>query len=104
MPAELTGLDVEKASSTPADEVLRLLSTAPSGLTSSEVAARLLKYGANAVRIRRTRAWVVLGRQLKSPLLVLLAVTATASYFVGEQADAIIIGVILLLSVGLGLS
>jgi P-type Mg2+ transporter len=105
VPAELNslnGLDVETASSTPADEVLRLLSTAPSGLSSSEVAARLLQYGANAVRIRRTRAWVVLGRQLKSPLLVLLAVTATASYFVGEQADAIIIGVILLLSVGLG--
>jgi hypothetical protein len=44
----------------------------------------------------------VLGRQLRSPLLILLAVTACASFFVGERSDAVIIGVILLASVGLG--
>jgi Mg2+-importing ATPase len=42
----------------------------------------------------------VLARQLRSPLLVLLAVTALASAFVGQASDAVIIGTILLASVG----
>ena len=58
--------------------------------------------GPNAVRSHRARALPVLGRQLRSPLLILLAVTALASFFVGERSDALIIGVILLASVGLG--
>jgi hypothetical protein len=44
----------------------------------------------------------VLARQLRSPLLVLLAVTALASAFVGQASDAVIIGTILVASVGLG--
>jgi len=44
----------------------------------------------------------VLARQLRSPLLVLLAVTALASAFVGQAGDAVIIGSILVASVGLG--
>ncbi|MEA5155112.1 magnesium-translocating P-type ATPase [Raineyella sp.] len=72
------------------------------GLTTSEAAARLRQYGPNAVRTSRTRVWRVLLRQVRSPLLVLLAVTAAASYVVGERNDAIIIGVILTASVGLG--
>jgi Mg2+-importing ATPase len=39
---------------------------------------------------------------VRSPLLLLLAVTATASAFLGQASDAVIIGVILLASVGLG--
>jgi Mg2+-importing ATPase len=44
----------------------------------------------------------VLARQLRSPLLLLLAVTAFLSYLVGERSDAIIIGLILSASVSLG--
>jgi P-type Mg2+ transporter len=58
--------------------------------------------GPNAVRSHRARAFPVLGRQLRSPLLILLAVTAGASFFVGERSDAVIIGVILVAPVGLG--
>ena len=54
------------------------------------------------MRSHRARAWPVLARQLRSPLLVLLAVTALASAFVGQASDAVIIGTILLASVGLG--
>ncbi|MER6583082.1 hypothetical protein [Nonomuraea sp. NPDC001023] len=51
----------------------------------------------------RPGLWVaVLARQLRSPLLILLAVTAAASFFLGESTGAIIIGVILTVSVGLG--
>ncbi len=44
----------------------------------------------------------VLASQLRSPLLILLAVTALASAFLGQASDAVIIGVILAASVGLG--
>jgi len=58
--------------------------------------------GPNAVRSYGARAFPVLGRQPRSPLLILLAVTACASFFIGKRSDAVIIGVILLASVGLG--
>jgi len=41
-------------------------------------------------------------RQLRPPLLILLAVTALAPALVGQASDAVIIGTILLASVGLG--
>jgi Mg2+-importing ATPase len=44
----------------------------------------------------------VLWHQLRSPLLGLLLTAAVASYFVGERSAALIIGVIVALSVGLG--
>jgi hypothetical protein len=58
--------------------------------------------GPNAVRSHRARALPVLARQLRSPLLLLLAVTALASTFLGQRCGAMIIGVILLASVSLG--
>ena len=57
---------------------------------------------ANAVATHRARALLVLWHQLRSPLLVLLLAAALASSFVGERSDAVIIGVIVALSVGLG--
>ena len=52
----------------------------------------------------RARLGPVLGQQLRSPLLGLLVAAATASYFVGERGDAVIIGAIVALSVGLGVA
>ena len=54
------------------------------------------------IAVRRVRVWEVLGRQLRSALLLLLVVTATLSFFVGDRTDAVIIGVILVASIGLG--
>src|SRR5215472_7493503 len=92
---------IAAASSTPAAEVLDQLGTSERGLTSGEAAARLSRYGLNAVRSHGARPWLVLLHQLKSPLLGLLAAAAVASAFVGERGGAVIIGVILALSVGL---
>ena len=44
----------------------------------------------------------MLGRQLRSAVLGLLAVTAVVSFFLGDSKQAIIIGVILAASIGLG--
>jgi len=98
-PSPLTAV---AAAALPARSVLDRLGTGLGGLPEDEAKRRLRTTGPNAVRSHRARAWPVLARQLRSPLLVLLAVTALASAFVGQGSDAVIIGVILLASVGLG--
>ena len=85
-----------------ADDVLARLQTGTGGLEEAEAARRLRVVGPNAVRSHRVRALSVLASQLRSPLLLLLAVTALASAFFGQGSDAVIIGVILAASVGLG--
>ena len=72
------------------------------GLSVQEVARRRAQWGPNAVSSHRARLLPVLWHQLRSPLLGLLLAAAVASYFVGERSDAVIIGVIVGLSVGLG--
>jgi Mg2+-importing ATPase len=83
-------------------DVLARLGSGPAGLAEGEAARRLRVVGPNAVRSHRARAWPVLLNQLRSPLLGLLAVTALASAFLGQGSGALIIGVILVASVGLG--
>jgi Mg2+-importing ATPase len=81
---------------------LRWLEGSADGLSGAEASARLLRYGPNAVRTHRVCAIAVLGRQLRSAVLGLLAVTAVVSFFLGDSKQAIIIGVILAASIGLG--
>ncbi len=95
-------LDMAAVGSLEAADVLARLGSTEEDLAEAEAAQRLRAVGPNAVRSHRARALPVLGRQLRSPLLILLAVTALASFFVGERSDALITGVILLASVGLG--
>jgi P-type Mg2+ transporter len=83
-------------------DVATALGSGAGGLSGSEAARRLAEFGPNAVRTHRARAWTVLGRQLRSPLLLLLLITASLSFFLGDRADALIIGGILALSIGLG--
>jgi Mg2+-importing ATPase len=84
------------------DEVLSGLGATASGLSASEAAGRLATAGPNAFRTHRASAWSVLARQFKSPILALLIVTAVASLFVGDATNSIVIGVILIVSIGLG--
>ncbi len=95
-------LSVAEAAVLPADAVLARLGTSKHGLAGGDAARRLVVVGPNAVRTRRLRWWTVLGRQLRSALLLLLLVTASISFVVGERSDALIIGVILFASVGMG--
>jgi P-type Mg2+ transporter len=91
-----------EAAALPADDVLARLGSGTTGLTEDEAARRLRAVGPNAVRSHRVHALSVLAGQLRSPLLILLAVTALASAFLGQVSDAVIIGVILAASVGMG--
>ncbi|GAA1448878.1 magnesium-translocating P-type ATPase [Leifsonia poae] len=102
-PAATTAPDaLRDAAARPQGEVLERVGSGPEGLSSSEAAARLATVGPNAIRGHRARPWRVLGRQLKSPILLLLLVTAIVSAFVGDAANSVIIFVILVVSVGLG--
>jgi len=100
--AAVPSVSVAEAAGTGASDVLARLDSGTEGLVGAEAARRLRVAGPNAVRTYRARALPVLVSQLRSPLLLLLAVTAVASSFLGQASDAVIIGVILLASVGLG--
>ncbi len=94
---------IVSASTRPVEDVLHDLGSSPAiGLTADEVVRRQARYGPNAVSSHRARLLPVLWHQLRSPLLGLLLTAAVVSYFVGERSDAVIIGVIVALSVGLG--
>ncbi len=97
-----TVLPATTAAALPSKQVLERLATTPEGLATPEAARRLAALGPNAVRSHGARWTSVLLGQLRSPLLVLLTLAAVASYFLGEQVDAVIIVTILALSVGLG--
>ncbi|MGH3642388.1 MAG: cation-transporting P-type ATPase, partial [Mycobacterium sp.] len=51
------------------DDVLGWLGSSADGLSRTEAAARLARYGPNAVRTHGVSALAVLGRQLRSALL-----------------------------------
>ncbi|WP_442790085.1 magnesium-translocating P-type ATPase [Nocardia sp. CDC160] len=95
-------LTAQDAASRAGTGVLAALAVSEDGLTTQESERRLQRYGPNAVRSHRARMLPVLVRQLRSPLLLLLVGTAIVSFFLGERTDAIVIGVIVAMSVGLG--
>jgi len=101
-PGAPAGIDlIEAARSSPAEVVARL-NTAESGLTAQEAASRLGVFGPNAIRSHGARPLAIVGRQLRNPLLILLAAATLVSLIVGERTNAIIILAIVALSVGLG--
>ena len=94
--------DLDIAARTPTPDVLAALDSGPEGLSTAEAAARLHTYGPNALRSHGARAWTVLARQLRNPLLLLLLAAAAVSGYTGDPTSAVIIGVIVSVSVGLG--
>jgi Mg2+-importing ATPase len=95
-------LTAEAVAAAPLADVLGWLATSSDGLSSSEAAVRLTRVGPNSLRTHRVSAWAVLRRQLNNAVLILLAVTAVVSYFLGDSTQAVIIGIILAVSIGLG--
>ena len=92
----------EAVAASPIGDVPALLGTSLDGLTTEQAHARLAAVGANVVRTHRVSAVAVLERQFRNAVLGLLAATAVLSYFLGDSTQAVIIGLILLVSVGLG--
>jgi Mg2+-importing ATPase len=86
-----------------ADTLVAGLSTSLSGLSSEEAARRLAETGPNSLTTKtREGKGILFLRQFKSPITILLIVSALLSLFLGERTDALIILVILLVSAILG--
>ena len=94
--------DLDRIAQLPTADALGALESSTDGLTSTEAKQRLQTYGPNALRSHAVRPFTVFARQLRNPLLLLLLAAATVSGFTGSPTDAVIIGVIVSLSVGLG--
>jgi Ca2+-transporting ATPase len=76
---------------------------APAGLSGAVAAARLAEEGPNEIaRARATSRWVILRGQFASPLIGLLVAACGVSAFLGEVADAVAIGVIVVLNALVG--
>ncbi|MEU1430165.1 magnesium-translocating P-type ATPase [Nocardia sp. NPDC005746] len=90
------------AAAQPVDQVMAALDSGDGGLTEAEHTRRAEVFGPNSLRTHRVRLASVVARQLRSPLLLLLAVTAAVAFFLGERTDAVVIGAIVAMSVGLG--
>lgn len=100
--AEQGDYDAARFATADLPEVLTRLDTSTEGLSSTEASARLVRVGPNSVRSHRVSALSVLRRQLSNAVLALLAATAVLSFFLGDSTQAVIIGIILVASVGLG--
>jgi len=83
-------------------DVLHDLGSSAGGLTSTQVAAARARAGSNVIRPHRANAAAVLLRQFRNAVLLLLLGTAALAGVLGDVTDAVIIGVILVASVGLG--
>src|ERR1039458_10658300 len=101
-PGSFTALELTEAATLAPLEVLSRLATSSEGLSGAEVDHRVREFGANVLAVHRVRASVVLWRQIKNPILILLLGAALVSGFTGGGAKAILIAAIALLGVGLG--
>ncbi|MFA5786194.1 MAG: magnesium-translocating P-type ATPase [Actinomycetota bacterium] len=99
---ERTTLSLAEAAALDVGEVLSQMATRKEGLASEDAATRLSTWGPNAIRTHHAEALRLFARQFRSPLLLLLLVTAAVSFFLGQRSDAVTIGAIVALSVGLG--
>ena len=94
-------LELAAAAALPVADALSELGSSEAGLSSVEAGQRLAAYGPNVLLSHGVSALSVLVRQLRSYLLLLLLVAAVVSAVVGDQTEALIIGGIMLMSVGL---
>ena len=82
------------------DVVLKQLKTQLTGLSESEVSARIKKYGLNEIaREKRQSVMMHLLNNLKNPLVILLSVLAVISYLTGDIRATVVISVMILLGV-----
>ncbi len=94
-------LDLPAAARLPAEQVLDRLDSASGGLAQAAIADRQRSFGRNVLPTHHVSGFEVLLRQLKSWLLLLLVFAAAVSAVVGDANEALIIGVIIAMSVGL---
>lgn len=84
-------------------ETLTRLETGPEGLSADEAAARLARFGPNAMPPPAARSWAIIALdQLKSPLIYLLLAAAAVSLSLGEADAAVFIAIVLVINTAIG--
>ena len=77
------------------DALLKEYESQATGLATSEIEARLQRYGANILKARRTDTRLPLFlNQFRSPIVLILIFATIASAFLGDWIDAVIISLI----------
>ena len=83
-------------------EAITRLNSSAIGLTAEEAERRLKKFGANELaHAKEIGFWRDIFRRCKSPLVVQLLVIAAVAGVIGEAKSAVIVGAMVVLSVGL---
>jgi len=87
-----------------ADEVCASLGVVPAaGLSREEAAARLEKYGRNALTQKKGKSiFLMIFEQLNEPLIYILLGAAIVTILMGEISDAIIIGAVVVINAVVG--
>ena len=86
-----------------AEDALSALKSGRDGLASPEAQKRLGRYGANELTEKKgVSPWTLFLQQFKSFLIIILLIAVVLSAILGEVADAVIIGIIILFASGLG--
>jgi len=83
-------------------EAIKALNSTPKGLSAEEAERRLDEYGANELaHAKQIGFWCDIFRRCKSPLVIQLLVIAAIAGIIGEVKSAVIVGAMVILSVGL---
>jgi len=86
------------------EQLAREIDASPAGLSSAEAAARLQREGANALHGEDgARILPLIGRQLGSPIVLILIAAALLSFFMHDATDGVIILLIVFASGMLGI-
>ncbi len=84
-------------------EALAALGSGETGLSEAQAARRRQRWGPNESPAPTIDPWwCILGRQLRSIVMLLLAVAALAAAAFGERAESAAIGVVLLINLAIG--
>jgi Mg2+-importing ATPase len=86
----------------PLENALAKLATTPQGLSAEAAQRRLQEFGPNELtHLKRVGFWADMLHRFKNPLVIQLTIIALVSAFIGEFKSAIIVGAMIVLSVGL---
>jgi Mg2+-importing ATPase len=101
-PSTLAPIGLAAAAEQPVVDVFAALGSSEAGLSSTDAATRIGRFGRNVLSTREVTAFGVLVRQLRNPLLILLLTAAGVAAATGDTTDGAIVTAIVVLSVGLG--